>query len=164
MVRPGPKPKPTALRVVQGNPGHRPLPEGEPEIAASAELPEPPEHLNDMARHEWVRTGSVLHAAGLLTDLDLNALAIYCVAYARWREAEKQIEEFGMLQLAPGSGYPMQSPYLQIVNKAIEQMTKIQAEFGMGPSSRTRVQPAKVAKVSKLDKYISPRRRGRRDS
>ena len=153
MAKRGRKPTPTALKLVKGNPGHRPLPEDEPQIEAPPELPEPPEHLNAMAAREWIRTGSVLHAAGLLTDLDLNALASDCVAYARWRDAEKQIEQFGMLQLAPGSGYPMQSPYLAIVNKAIEQMTKIQAEFGMGPSSRTRVKPAKAKKVSKLAKY-----------
>ena len=34
---------------------------------------------------------------------------------------------------------PMQSPYLAIANKAMEQMRAMLTEFGMSPSSRTRV-------------------------
>ena len=92
-------------------------------------------------------------SAGLLTDLDMDALALYCVAYSRHKDAEDQLRKFGMLQLAPGSGYPMQSPYLAISNKAMEQMMKIHAEFGMSPSSRTRVKSAKPPKVSTRAQY-----------
>lgn len=155
MATRGRKPSPTKLKLVRGNPGHRPLPEDEPEIAAPSELPEPPEHLDAEACREWNRTGSLLLAAGLLTELDLSALALFCVAYSRHKDATDQLQEFGMLQRAPGSGFPMQSPYLAISNKAMDQMLKIQAEFGMTPSSRTRVRPTKPpAKIDPLAKYL----------
>ena len=154
----GRKPKPTALKLVQGNPGNRPLPEDEPEIEAPSELPDPPDHLDAEACREWNRTGAILLAAGLLTELDYSALALLCVAHSRHKEATDQMQKFGMLQIAPGTGYPMQSPYLAISNKAMDQMMKIHAEFGMSPSSRTRVTPAKSTKVSKLAKYRTVKR------
>ncbi len=153
----GRKPKPTALKLVQGNPGHRPLPENEAEIEVPDELPEPPEHLDVEACREWVRTGTLLLKSGLLTELDTGALAVYCTAYSRWADAEERIRKHGPIVEAPGTGYPSQSPYLQIANKAMEQMLKIQAEFGMTPSSRTRVKTARVTKPSAdpLAKYLT---------
>ncbi len=158
MAKRGRKPTPTHLKEVRGNPGHRPLPEDEPEITAPSELPEPPEHLDVEACREWVRTGTLLLNSGLLTELDTGALALYCTAYSRWVDAEERIRKHGPIVESPGTGYPSQSPYLQIANKAMEQMLKIQAEFGMTPSSRTRVRTAKVEKVSKLAKYRTGRR------
>jgi phage terminase small subunit len=37
------------------------------------------------------------------------------------------------------SGYPIASPYLSIANTAMAQMTRLLVEFGMTPSSRSRV-------------------------
>jgi P27 family predicted phage terminase small subunit len=39
------------------------------------------------------------------------------------------------------SGYPIQNPMLAIANKAQEQCLKILAEFGLTPSSRSRIRP-----------------------
>jgi hypothetical protein len=54
----GRKPKPTHLKLIEGNPGKRPIRMG-PERPATA-MPEPPDHLNDDARTEWDR---VAHGA-----------------------------------------------------------------------------------------------------
>lgn len=73
-----------------------------------------------------------------MTELDVAALMAYCTAYARHVEAEEQIAKFGTVIKAP-SGFLVQSPYLAISNKALDQMTRMLVEFGMSPSSRTRV-------------------------
>src|SRR4051812_31093346 len=87
----GRKPKPTALKRAEGNPGKRRLPANEPtpEIAA----PDCPAHLTAGARAEWDRLAPELEANGLLTRVDRAALAGYCVLYARWAEAEEQLKE-----------------------------------------------------------------------
>jgi P27 family predicted phage terminase small subunit len=64
-------------------------------------------------------------------------LALYCQAWARWVEAERSLEKYGVMVKSP-NGFPMQSPYLAVANKAMEQMTKLLTEFGMSPSSRAR--------------------------
>ena len=45
---------------------------------------------------------------------------------------------YGAVIKAP-SGFPVQSPFLAIANKAHEQMVKLLTEFGMTPAARTRV-------------------------
>ena len=131
----GRKPLPTALKVLRDNPGRRPLNENEPQ--PEVRLPIAPAHLSDAARREWRRAGKLLVQQGLMTDLDRAALTAYCVAYARWMECEKQIRENGVLMVE--KGVPVVSPYLIVANKAMEQMRVMMLEFGMSPSSRSRV-------------------------
>lgn len=84
---PGPAPTPIQLRVLRGDPSRRPLRRGiEPE--APPDVPEAPPFLQSHALDEWWRVPPGLHALGLLTSLDVGPLAAYCVAYARWRQAE----------------------------------------------------------------------------
>jgi P27 family predicted phage terminase small subunit len=131
----GRKPKPNALKALDGNPGKRPILE-EPPVALG--VPDAPTHLSDMARAEWDRITVELEAAGLLAQVDRAALAAYCVAWGRWVDAEAKVAELGTVIKAP-SGYPIQSPYLAIANKAMEQMKVFLVEFGMTPSSRARI-------------------------
>lgn len=75
---------------------------------------------------------------GLLSRIDRGALALYCQAWGRWVEAEEALKKHGVMVKSP-NGFPMQSPYLAVANKAMEQMRAMLTEFGMSPSSRTRV-------------------------
>jgi P27 family predicted phage terminase small subunit len=126
---------PTALKIVRGNPGKRPLPEDEPTPTLNAEMPA---YLSPAAAQHWPIIAQQLSEAKLLASIDAAALALYCEAFARWRHASDQVAKFGPVVKAP-SGYPVQSPYLSIANKAHEQMVKLLVEFGMTPSSRSRV-------------------------
>lgn len=142
---------PAKLKVLRGNPGRRPIKaHAEPESVA----PECPAVLAGEAKAEWDRIVPELLVAGLLARLDRAALAAYCSAYARWVEAELALRTHGVLIKAP-SGYPMVSPYLTVANKAMEQMTRLLVEFGMSPSSRSRVTPGEKGKPSsKLDRFL----------
>ena len=82
--------------------------------------------------------GRRLLKLGLMTDIDAPAFAAYCIAWGRWTEAEEKLRTLGAIVKAP-SGYPIQNPYLAVENKAIEQMKVFLTEFGMTPSSRSRV-------------------------
>ena len=132
----GRKPKPTHLKLLAGNPGKRKLNASEPKPRAS--IPRCPAHLSPEAKAEWKRMARRLHSLGLLTELDGAALAIYCQAYGRWVAAEQKLTEFGPVIKSPG-GMPMQSPFLAIANKAMEQVRSLMTEFGMTPSSRSRI-------------------------
>ena len=67
-MKPGPKPKPTALKIAQGNPGHRPLPKNEPRPRVAA--PSMPDFLDAGGRAEWRRVVPILLEMGLLTKMD----------------------------------------------------------------------------------------------
>ena len=72
----GRKPKPTQLKVLDGNPGRRPLNDREPQPPEGA--PEPPEFLDAEARAEWFRTAGVLQQMGTLSKADRAPLAAFC--------------------------------------------------------------------------------------
>jgi len=132
----GRRPKPTALKELQGNPGKRRLNANEPRPGG---IPKCPSHLDAGARREWRRISVELIALGLLTGVDTAALAAYCMAYSRWAAAEKSLQKFGPVIKSPKSGYPIQNPFLGVANVAMDQMRKFATEFGLTPSSRTRL-------------------------
>lgn len=131
----GRKPKPTQLKVVAGNPGKRPLNGAEPTPPRDAQMPD---YLSERAAEHWPVISAQLDAAKLLTSVDVHALALYCEAFARWSEASEAVRREGMVTLTE-KGFPLQSPYVAIANKAHDQMVKLLVEFGMTPSSRSRV-------------------------
>ena len=133
----GRKPKPTALKELQGNPGKRPLNKREPKPTGT---PTCPSHLDDNAKKEWRRISKELTAIGLLTSVDRAALAAYCCAYSRWAAAEENIQKFGTVIKSPKSGYPVQNPYVSVANTALDLMRKFATEFGLTPASRSRLQ------------------------
>lgn len=132
----GRKPKPTALKLVTGNPGKRALNTAEPKPAADAI--EPPPTLSPVARQYWEQMIDVLKSAGMVTNVDVIALGLLCETQARYHEATEALARHGLAVKSP-TGYPIQSPYLAIANRAQEQIIQLLTEFGMTPSSRARV-------------------------
>ena len=123
------------------------------------EIPRCPTHLSPEAKREWKRISVDLAGCGLLTRIDRGALALYCDAWGRWVEAQRALQTYGVMIKAP-SGFPMQSPYLAIANKAFEQMRAMLGEFGMSPSSRTRVHAAAVVDEDDPLEQLMRRRNG----
>ena len=137
------RPKPTALKLIEGNRGRRPFNKREPKPRPV--VPKCPRHLNDAAKVEWKKIAKTLHKLGLLTEIDGGQLALYCQAWGRWIEAEDALKKHGTVIKSPNSGWPIQSPYLAVANKAMEQMQRALSEFGMSPASRTRVRGADIS-------------------
>lgn len=133
----GRKPKPTAVKELAGNPGKRKLNKNEPK--PDVEIPPCPAHLTGVAKEEWERVTIQLQAMGVIAEIDRAVLAAYCTAYKDYVNAEKELEKEGDV-IFYESGNAAQNPRVGIKNKAIEKMVKIAAEFGMTPSSRSRLE------------------------
>ena len=132
----GRKPKPTALKLADGNPGKRKINGAEPKPPRS--LPDCPGHLAPEAKADWDRLAVTLNQIGLLTQVDRATMAAYCQCYARWVDAEEKMKETPLILRMP-SGYIQQSPWLTISNKSLELMVKYMAELGLTPASRSRL-------------------------
>ena len=132
----GRKPKPTAIKVLEGNPGKRPLNELEP-IPPKADLRCPTWILPE-AKKEWKRLAPSLQAMGVLTMADLTAFTGYCQAYARWKEAEEFITQHGSIFRTP-SGYVQQVPQVSIAQQNLKIMQSFCTEFGLTPACRARI-------------------------
>jgi P27 family predicted phage terminase small subunit len=80
-------PTPTALKLLQGNPGKRALDLSagvNPQVA----IPSAPGHLSPAAKKEWKRITPLLEELGLISGLDRQALALYCQTAGRLDELE----------------------------------------------------------------------------
>jgi P27 family predicted phage terminase small subunit len=142
MALKGRTPKPTALKIKQGNPGKRALNRTEPQTPRDEAL-RAPDYLSGAARREWLRLRKRLVPAGLLTPLDADILALYCQAHTRWVEAEEHVQRIGPV-VKTKSGNLVPNPYLAIANRAMDQMLVYARELGMTPSARSRIQVAPV--------------------
>lgn len=136
MATRGRKPKPTALKKLEGNPGHRPLNNQEPK--PKKKVPTCPEWLEEEAKTEWKRMCKILEPLGLLTEMDMTAFAGYCQAYARWKAAEEFITQHGDMIRTP-NGYLQQVPQVSIAQTNMKIMLKFCTEFGLTPSARSRI-------------------------
>ena len=132
----GRKPKPTELRRIAGNPGKRPLNDGEPQPRRV--MPRCPRGLPDAVKKEWRRLAPRLFEMGVLTEADDIALAQLCILWARLQEAERRIVETNLI-LRTSNGNYVQNPLVGISNTAIRELRALLAEFGMTPSSRSRL-------------------------
>ena len=150
----GRKPLPSNVVRLRGNPGKRRLNDAEPR--PSPRVPTCPACLEGEARKEWQRVVAELAELGLLTRLDRGLLAAYCQAHALWVEAVSSIQRYGTMVKSP-NGFPMQSPYVAVANKQVEIMVRIAAEFGMTPSSRTRIRIGESTPVDPFETFLQGR-------
>jgi P27 family predicted phage terminase small subunit len=133
----GPAPKPSALVLLEGNPGKRPINKLEPQPRRIA--PKCPAYLDENAKAEWRRLVPVLRRMKVLTEADYMALGSLCQAHSTMVKAQIKLTESGLL-FKTQSGYVQQSPLLAIVNSCAELITRLCREFGLTPASRTRLQ------------------------
>jgi P27 family predicted phage terminase small subunit len=148
----GPAPLPAAEHLRRGNPSKRNVVELLNGLRVPVVIPACPTHLVPAAKKEWKRITPLLAELGLIAEIDMAPLAMYCQAYGRWHDAERKIRELnkadpeklpGLVGKTP-SGYEQMSVWLQISNRMVEQMHKMLGEFGLSPSARARVQPQDV--------------------
>ena len=133
---PGPPRKPTALKIVEGNPGKRPLNKKEPKPRGN--LYDPPEWLTETQRTGWEYA---IESApyGLLKRVDRSTLTAWVVAEDLHRQAAEKLNN-GALLIKTTNGNAIQSPYLAIVNRQAMIMLKAASEMGFTPASRSRVE------------------------
>ena len=159
----GRKPKPLALKLLDGNPGKKPLnldiPSPDPGI------PSCPSFLSGEAKREWRRISKELEIVGLLTLVDRAALAGYCQTYARWRAAEEIIAQEGLVYEYTnknGSTNIVEHPAVKIARESMMLLKAFCAEFGLTPSARSRINLPKAPEKDPFDEFVSSGGGGRR--
>ena len=113
-------------------------------------VPERPDYLDDVAKKEWGRLTTILTAMKVLTEADYIALANLCQAYSTLVNAQRQMNKTGILYKSK-SGYIQQSPLLGIIHTQTTIVNNLLREFGLTPSSRTRV--AVAPRVEEEDEF-----------
>ncbi|QLH39139.1 MAG: P27 family phage terminase small subunit [Defluviicoccus sp.] len=124
----GPKPKPTALRVLNGNPSRRPLNDTEPRPIGEAAMPL---HLTPEARDIWLTiVGSM--PPGFYTAADEPLLTAFCEAAADHARATAALKDSPELVI---EGKP--NALLAIRNNAVRAMVPLATRLGLSPADRS---------------------------
>lgn len=128
---PNPK-KPTALRVLTGNPSKRPLPEAEPEfIPASATAPD---WLQGEGLVQWNKLAPQMALNNLLNATSVEPLATYCDLLGAYIESRRAGE----------------MPDMRIFN-SLRLMAK---EFGFTPSSKAGIVAPEKGKKNDKSRFF----------
>jgi P27 family predicted phage terminase small subunit len=137
--------KPTALRLLQGNAGKRPINTNEPQYQGS---PKCPAWLPLEAKREWRRVFRLLEPYDILKPTDMAVFASYCLSYARWKQAERMIDAEGQTVREPvvsRSGHDTGKykirihPAVAVAKAEKAAMQRTAALLGLDPSNRTRI-------------------------
>jgi len=164
----GRRPKPTALKQLQGNPGKRKLNQDEPKPAKG--VPCAPGYLTPVAAEEWHRIVPELERIGVLTQVDGTALASYCMTFSRWVQSETEITQYGVLikepvfdKLGNWVGDKLKkNPACTAAMACQKEMRALLGLFGMDPSSRSRIKTqSPEEKVSPLAALLKERQEKR---
>ncbi len=132
----GRKTTPTALKLVTGNPGRRPLPKNEP--VPIAPLGTPPSWLSPDQKKIWNQYRKVV-PEGLLKKIDTSIYLSWVVAFDLYRQANEKLIAEGLMVFSPVKRVLMQNPYLGILNRQSVVMKAACAEMGFTPASRPRI-------------------------
>lgn len=147
----GRKPKPTPLKIVEGQRIRKPrgkAPQPDPT------LPDCPSHLDKLAQKQWSKYAGELNRLGLLTFIDAPWFAQLCFNLSLSVKAEEKIQEMGAVIEIYEEGEDSnlyikeirRNPWVMVEKQASERILKIMSEAGMTPVSRTRASIAKKPK------------------
>jgi len=130
MASPGRKPKNPQLKVIEGNPGGRPIPAMPDLREMDAEAPD---WLDGIAHLVWNRYCADLVGRRMLSDIDKELLAAGCAAWSRFVQATKFINVNGLTD-KEGSAYPE----VKIAESSAKQARLIFNELGLTPAGRAK--------------------------
>lgn len=130
------KPKPTALKLLAGNPGKRELNPAEP--MPKPGRPAPLESLSAAAMVHFARYVDQLDAVRVVTVADGPAVSVLAQATADYEEASRVLAIEGKV-VAGDKGVMARNPWVIIQKQALDQMQRGFSDFGLTAASRSKI-------------------------
>ncbi len=150
MGKRGPKPQPSIIKYIRGNPSKEALPTDEPTPDLLPIRVQPPEWLEGRAVEVWHKSVERLSNMRVLTEADVPAVARYCVETTLYLACYEKVKTAGeeYIHWEPDPNrtdgklrikYTQVAPWATQMNRHHANMLQIEREFGMTPSSRTQI-------------------------
>lgn len=152
----GPPPKPTALKILEGNPGGKRLNLNEPQPRRLVEV-EPPADLPDEGKRVFSSLSKELIRCGLMTAVDVEAFARYVRLLLEYRKADSEIQGKFVFPVRDKNGqfsYFLPNPWVAVRDRALDRLLRLEREFGMTPASRVRM--VALLATDKPERVIDP--------
>ncbi|MDX1538837.1 phage terminase small subunit P27 family [Arsukibacterium sp.] len=133
----GRKPKPTARKRAEGNPGKRKLNDQEPDFSIIHSV-DAPEWLSENAQVMFKLVTNELCREQVLTATDLHNVEAFCTSYSNWRLAQSEIDQKG-ITVKGAMGGVIKNPAVTVANESLRQLVTFGSLLGLDPSSRSRL-------------------------
>lgn len=133
----GRPPKATVMKILEGNPGGRPINRNEPKPLPGS--PKPPKGMSKEARKEWNRIVKVLEPTRLLTLADRTVLEGYCNEYCTYQKTQEILNRTGILIPSADKKSVIVNPALRQSERSQKLIIRYLTELGLSPSSRARL-------------------------
>lgn len=134
------KPVPTPLKLLRGTARNDRTNPREPQPKRGA--PPIPRGLHRRAAATWKRLAPMLDRSGVLTEADATALELLCDALSDYHQASEVLRKEGSTYTTTTpAGDVMHRPRPEVAqrNDAWQRVAKMLSEFGLTPSSRSKV-------------------------
>jgi len=128
-------PKPTHLKLIEGNKGKRGVNNLEPDPDYLNDL-RAPSYLPVFAKSVWDDLAPKLRKAKLLTVLDVESVCQLCISIAQYRHAT---HELNLDFIRHGEKGQSLNQLMVAQSMAFKQANAIMQQFGMTPAARSRV-------------------------
>jgi P27 family predicted phage terminase small subunit len=97
-----------------------------------------PKHLRGEAATEWRRIAPLLAKMKCLTEWDRSLLSAYCFEWGVYVELCKKVKVKDLV-ITTINGNKIHNPLFSARNKALTNLKELATEFGLSPSSRSRL-------------------------
>lgn len=133
----GRKPKTSAQKLMDGNPGKRPI---RPDLPAPAGAPPMPKRLmvDAVAVAKWQELVPILLGLGTLTTADGEALATLCEVHSSAQACLLELRATGPVMHTDLGGVKP-NPAGPLYRGLVSLQASLMGEFGLTPTSRTRL-------------------------
>jgi P27 family predicted phage terminase small subunit len=126
------------------------------DVACPVEIPPVPDDLTDSEREVWSEITSLLFQLGIIGGIDRFVLRRYCREYVHWQDATEHVRQQGCdtYEVIDKQGNVRHVPYPQvaIANQLSASLLKMEQQFGMTASARSRVKQQGKGEQKQNDK------------
>ena len=152
MAKAGRRPKPTAIRILEGT--QRGPAKREPSMPPG--VPPMPERLkvDAVAVEKWQELASILTKMGVLTTGDGEALATLCEVHSAEQSCLLQLRAGGAVMHTDLGGVKP-NPAGPMYRSLVAMKASLLSEFGLTPSSRTKLATQVEVKKDELEEFFS---------
>ena len=152
MAKAGRRPKPTAIRILEGTqkgPSKR-----EPSLPPG--IPPMPERLrvDQVAVEKWEELAGILTRMGVLTLGDGEALATLCEVHSAEQQCLLQLRAGGAVMHTDLGGVKP-NPAGPLYRSLVSQKAALLSEFGLTPSSRTKLATKAEVQKDELEAFFT---------
>lgn len=143
VVKPGPRPQSSILRLIRGDRHTERLKDDRPKVDAPPEVP-PDSRLTPAEQRQWDWLVRTVYLPGVHGASDGAAFLRVARLLARVNEVDARIAQQGLLMKSPVTGKPELQPYTRLSRDLWQQLGVALNDLGMSPGARVRLASPRI--------------------